>query len=57
MKKSELTLLKQACKRLNIPADTFVLFSKKGFTSELKSLKSDTIKLYTARSLKTLITN
>jgi len=56
MKKSELTQLKEACERLNIPVDTFVLFSKKGFTSELKSLKSDTVKLYTARSLKTLIT-
>jgi hypothetical protein len=55
VKKSELTRLQEDCKRLNINADMFVLFSKKGFTSELKSLKSDNIKLYTARNFKILI--
>jgi len=55
VKKSELTRLQESCKKLNINADMYVLFSKKGFTSELKSLKSDTVKLYTAKSLKILI--
>ena len=55
VKKSELTRLQESCKTLNINADLYVLFSKKGFTTELKSLKSDKVKLYTARNLKILI--
>jgi len=55
VKKSELTALKQKCEELEIPADIFVLFSKKGYTSELKSLKSESIKLYTAKSFKLLL--
>ncbi len=55
VKKSELTRLKETCDKLNINADTFVLFSKKGYTSELKSLKSDSVKLYTVRNFKILI--
>ncbi len=55
VKKSELTLLKETCKRLSIQADTYVLFSKKGFTTELKSLKSENVKLFTARNFKILI--
>ncbi|MEO1953701.1 MAG: DUF234 domain-containing protein [Campylobacterales bacterium] len=55
MKKSELTKLQQMCKDANIEADIFVLVSKKGFSSELKSLKSDTVKLYTLKHFKTLV--
>jgi len=56
VKKSELKQLKETCERLNIKADKYVLFSKKGYTNELKSLKSDTVKLFTVKNLKALIT-
>jgi len=52
MKKSELTRLQEKCKTLNINADIFVLFSKVGFSSQLKKLKSDTLKLYTPKNLR-----
>jgi len=55
VKKSELTKLQETCKKLNINVDTYVLFSKSGYTSELKSLKGDNLKLYTARNFKILI--
>lgn len=55
VKKSELAALKQKCEELEIPADIFVLFSKKGYTNELKALKSENIKLYTAKSFKLLL--
>lgn len=54
VKKSELTKLKEDCKSIELDADIFVLFSKKGYTSELKSMKSDTLKLYTTRNFKLL---
>ncbi|MCK5294834.1 MAG: hypothetical protein KAJ49_09290 [Arcobacteraceae bacterium] len=50
MKKSELTKLKELAKKLNIEVDTYVLFSKKGFSSELKSLKGENLKLFTPRN-------
>jgi hypothetical protein len=50
IKKTELTKLKQKCEALDLKVDTFVLFSKKGFSSELKSLKGDDLKLYTVRN-------
>ena len=55
VKKSELTKLQEACKKANIKADIFVLVSKKGFTSELKSLKNDALKLYTIKNFKNLL--
>lgn len=55
VKKSVLTNLKKECEDIALPVDIFVLFSKNGFTSELKNMKSDTVKLYTAKSLKGLI--
>lgn len=55
VKKSELTRLQEFCDKHKIAADTFVLFSKRGFSSELKALKSDTVKLYTVKSFKSLI--
>lgn len=54
IKKTELTTLLQTCKENDIKADIVLLFSKNGFTNELKSLKSDTLKLFTAKSLKLL---
>jgi hypothetical protein len=55
VKKTELSKLKQICEKLGIKTDTFILFSKKGFTSELKSLKNDNLKLYTTRNFNQLI--
>ena len=55
VKKTELTRLKEVCEKLGIKADIFVLFSKKGFTSELKSLKGADLKLFTPRNFNQLI--
>lgn len=53
--KKELTKLQECCFELGIEPSIIALFSKKGFSSELKSLKSDTLKLYTVKSLKALL--
>jgi hypothetical protein len=50
IKKSELTALKEKCNKLKIKVDTFVMFSKKGYSTELKSLKGDSLKLFTVKS-------
>jgi hypothetical protein len=55
VKKSELNNLKQKCKDAKINVDTFMLFSKSGFSSELKSQKGENLKLFTVKSLKSLI--
>jgi AAA+ ATPase superfamily predicted ATPase len=55
IKTTELNNLKTTCKSFGIEVDTFVLFSKKGFTSELKSLKSDSLKLFSIKNLNLLI--
>lgn len=55
IKKSELTKLQDSCKTADIKADIFVIFSKKGFSSELKSLKGENLKLFTAKSFKVLV--
>ena len=55
IKKSDLNKLKVDCEAIGLKPDTFILFTKKGFTSELKSMKSDSIKLLTTRNLKILL--
>ena len=55
LKKSELSKLKESCKKANIKADIFVLISKSGYSKELKSLKSENVKLYTLKQFKSLI--
>lgn len=55
IKKSELTLLKEKCEKVKIKVDMFVLFSKKGYSTELKSLKGDSLKLFTVKSFSQLI--
>lgn len=55
LKKSELTKLKENCEKVEITADIYLIFSKKGYSSELKSLKSDSIQLFTCKHLKELI--
>ena len=55
VKKSELTRLQATCATAKIEADLFVLISKKGFSSELKSLKGDKLKLFTLKHFKSLV--
>ena len=55
MKKTEVAKLKDICEKLEIVPDFVILFSKRGFTNELKSEKGESLKLYTAKSLKSLI--
>jgi len=55
VKKSELTKLQESCNKANIQADAFVIFSKKGFSSELKSLKSESLQLFTIKNFQQLL--
>jgi len=55
LKKSELSKLKELSKEAGITPDIYVLFAKKGFSSELKALKSDTLRLFTCKHLKLLV--
>ncbi|OQX58441.1 MAG: ATPase [Helicobacteraceae bacterium 4484_230] len=54
-KKSELTKLKEQCSRAKLKAETFVIFSKGGFSNELKKEKSTNVKLFTLKNLKRLV--
>ena len=55
LKKNELNKLISDCKSININPDILVLFTKKGFSSEIKSMKSESLKLFTERNFKILI--
>lgn len=55
MKKSELTRLKELCEKLDIVPDHVFLFSKSGFSNELKSLKGEGLRLFTTKSFKQLL--
>ena len=55
VKKSELTKLQTLCEGANIKVDSYVIFSKRGFSNELKSLKGPTLKLHTVKNFKTLV--
>ncbi len=55
VKKTLLTKLKETCKNIEVEADIYVLFSNKGYTTELKNMKGPELKLYTSKSLKALI--
>lgn len=55
VKKSELTKLKEKCALAGLEPDILVVFAKNGFTSELKLLKSETVKLFSLKSFKTLV--
>ena len=44
-----LTHLKEECEKTKIDVDMFILFSKRGYSSELKSLRGDTLKLFTIK--------
>ncbi len=55
--KSELTKLKEKCAQAELDVDTFVIFSKNKFSSELKKEKSESLKLFSTRNLITLMDN
>ncbi|MBE0498713.1 MAG: ATPase [Campylobacterales bacterium] len=55
LKKSELTKLKEKCAIAELSPDICVLFSKNSFSNELKSLKSEELKLYSLKNFKSLI--
>ncbi len=55
MKKSDLSRLQQQCDAISLKADTVVLISKAGFSSELKALKGETLRLFTIKSFKALL--
>lgn len=55
VKKSELNRLKELCETAKIEADIFVLFSKNGYSSELKALKGENLKLFTIKNFKKLV--
>lgn len=49
-KKSELAKLKELCEAARIKADIFVIVSKGGFSSELKALKGNELRLFTLKN-------
>jgi len=57
MNKSELTKLKESCNRAELNVETFILFSKNKFSSELKKEKDINLKLFSLRHLSKLMDN
>lgn len=55
--KSELTKLKASCKQASLDVETFILFSKQKFSSELKKQQGDRLHLFSTRHLAKLIEN
>jgi len=55
--KSELTKLKEKCSKVKLKAEIFVIFSKNGFSNELKKEKSTNVKLFALKNLRSLIEN
>jgi len=53
--KSELTKLKEKCAQAELDVDTFVLFSKNKFSSELKKEKGEKLRLLSPRNMTSLI--
>jgi len=49
--KSELTKLKEKCAQAQLDVDTFIIFSKNKFTSELKKEKGEKLLLFSLRNL------
>lgn len=53
--KSELTKLKEKCALAGFEPDIYILFSKRGFSNELKSLKEQNLRLVSVKSFKQLL--
>jgi len=54
-KKSELSKIKETCEKIDLKADINIIFSKSGFSNELKNEKGETLKLYAQKNLNALI--
>ncbi len=54
-KKSELTKLKEQCAKAELEPDVFVVFSKSGFSNELKKEKGESLRLFALKNLKSLM--
>jgi hypothetical protein len=55
--KSDLTKLKEKCIQAELDADLFVIFSKSGFSNELKNEKGENLKLFSTKHFKMLVEN
>lgn len=55
--KAELTKLKENCTKAELKVETFVLFSKNKFSSELKKEKGENVHLFSLRNLAKLMDN
>ncbi len=53
--KNELTKLKEKCAQADLDVDTFIIFSKNKFSSELKKEKGEKLQLFSLRNLTGLI--
>ena len=53
--KNELTKLKEKCTQAELDVDTFVIFSKNKFSSELKKEKGEKVQLFSLRNLTGLL--
>ena len=57
MNKSELTKLNENCAKAKLDVETFILFSKNKFSSELKKEKGEHLRLFSLRNLSKLMDN
>ena len=55
--KSELSKLKEACKQAELEVESYVIFSKNKFSSELKKEKGKEVRLFSLRNLSKLMDN
>jgi len=55
--KTELSKLKEKCVTAELTPDIYVLFSKSGFSNELKNEKGTDLKLYALKNFKSLVEN
>ena len=55
--KSELSKLQEKCDKLGIEASQIILFSKRGFSKELKNHQSKDLALYSSRDFEALLKN
>lgn len=53
--KKELGRLADKCEKIELEPDVTVLFSKRGFSNELESLRSDRLRLYSAEDFRLLL--
>lgn len=54
-KKSELTKLKEQCSKAELSPDIYLIFSKGGFSNELKKEKGEGVRLYALKNLRNLV--